>query len=156
MRIALPSLLLLLAAAPAAAETCKYVDKDGNVTYSNIAVKNARKLNCFQEPAPPMPDPATESLSPPSVGTGTGSPQVEPLTQRKRDNDRRQILEEELLQEQQALTDAKQALAEQEALRYGNERNYARVLERLKPFQEAVALHERNVASLKQELANLK
>jgi hypothetical protein len=30
------------------------------------------------------------------------------------------------------------------------------VLDRLKPYQDAVALHEKNVASIKQELANLR
>jgi len=30
------------------------------------------------------------------------------------------------------------------------------VLDRLKPYQEAVSLHEKNVASLKQEMANLR
>ena len=41
-------------------------------------------------------------------------------------------------------------------MRYGDERNYARVQERLKPFQETVAMHEKNIASLQQEIANLK
>jgi len=54
------------------------------------------------------------------------------------------------------LEDAKQALAEQESIRQGDERNYARVLERLKPYQEAVEQHEKNIASIKQELANLR
>jgi hypothetical protein len=65
-------------------------------------------------------------------------------------------LEEQLASEQLALEDARNALAAQESVRYGNERNYARVLERLRPYQDAVAMHEKNVASLKQDLANLR
>jgi len=41
-------------------------------------------------------------------------------------------------------------------VREGSERNYARMQERLKPYQDSVALHEKNIASLKQEIANLK
>ncbi len=67
----------------------------------------------------------------------------------------RQILESELKTEEAALAKAKQALAEQEAIRTGDERNYARVLERLQPFKDNVELHEKNIAALKRELANL-
>ncbi len=41
-------------------------------------------------------------------------------------------------------------------MRHGDERNYQRVLDRLKPFQEAVERHERNVAALKKELGALR
>jgi hypothetical protein len=40
-------------------------------------------------------------------------------------------------------------------VRYGNERNYARVLERLQPYKDNVDLHQKNVEALKRELANL-
>jgi hypothetical protein len=159
MRSLLALLVLWLAAIPALAETCKYVDKDGRTIYSNVTVKNARKIVCFQPPAPlsPESDNARKEGRPAGAGTGDASrARVEPPTQRKRDDDRRRILEEELAREQQALDEARKALAEQEAQRFGDERNYARVLDRLKPYQEAVSMHEKNVASLKQEMANLR
>ena len=40
-------------------------------------------------------------------------------------------------------------------MRYGDERNYARVLERLQKYKDAVELHEKNIDSLRRELANL-
>jgi septal ring factor EnvC (AmiA/AmiB activator) len=67
----------------------------------------------------------------------------------------RDTLENELRQEESMLADAKKKLAEQEAIRSGNEKNYARVLERLKPFQDTVEVHEKNVEALKRELNNL-
>ena len=67
----------------------------------------------------------------------------------------RETLENELTQEQSMLADAKKKLAEQEAIRSGNEKNYARVLERLKPFQDTVEVHEKNVEALKREIGNL-
>ena len=40
-------------------------------------------------------------------------------------------------------------------MRYGDERNYARVLERLQKYKDAVELHQKNVESLRRELLNL-
>ena len=67
----------------------------------------------------------------------------------------REILQQELASEEAALTKAQQALAEQESVRSGNERNYARVLERLQPYQETVQNHQKNIEALQRELANL-
>ena len=61
-----------------------------------------------------------------------------------------------MAREQDALVKAREALAQQEAIRLGEERNYARVIERLKPYQDEVATHEKRVESIKQEVANLK
>jgi hypothetical protein len=73
-----------------------------------------------------------------------------------RNANRRKILESELQNEQQLLADARQKLAEQEGVRDGDERNYARVQERLKPYQEAVDLHTKNIEQLRGELGRLK
>jgi len=73
-----------------------------------------------------------------------------------RNESRRRILESELQNEQQLLSGAKEKLAEQEAIRSGDERNYERVLERLKPYQEAVNQHTRNIEQLQGELGRLK
>ncbi|HTS52614.1 MAG TPA: DUF4124 domain-containing protein [Burkholderiales bacterium] len=155
MRYLFPPFILCLCAAPALADTCKYVDNEGRTIYSNVPIKNARKLTCFQEPAPP-PEAKPRSEQAPSGASDAGQKRVEPGTQRKRDDDRRKILEDELAREQKGLEDAKKALAEQQAQRTGDERNYARVQERLKPLQEAVSTHEKNISSLRQELLNLK
>ena len=53
------------------------------------------------------------------------------------------------------LADARKKLSEQEATRGGDEKNYARVLDRLKPYQDTVEVHEKNVEALKRELSNL-
>lgn len=156
MRPLLALLVLSLAATSAPAETCKYVDDEGHIIYSNIPIKRARKVTCFQPPAPLPEPPSARGEGPASGANDAGRPRVEPSTQRRRDEDRRKILEDELAREQKALDDARRALAEQQAERSGEERNYSRVQERLKPFQEAVATHEKNIASIKQELASSK
>jgi len=73
-----------------------------------------------------------------------------------RSGNRRRILESELQNEQQLLSDARQKLTEQEGIREGDERNYARVLERLKPYQESVTQHTKNIEQLRSELGRLK
>jgi hypothetical protein len=146
------TLIALLAATPAAAETCKYVDKDGRVTYSNVPIKGARKVSCF---APPRA-PAASAPAPGEATAPAPQPRVDNNTQRARDDERRRILESELAAEEEQLAQAQKALAEQESIRQGDERNYARVLERLKPYQDAVAQHEKNVGSIRQEISNLR
>jgi hypothetical protein len=67
----------------------------------------------------------------------------------------REILEKELASEQADLARARQTLAEQESVREGDERNYARVLERLQPYRDRVETHEKNIEALRRELLNL-
>ena len=157
MRSLLILLVPLLAAAPALAETCKYVDNEGRIIYSNVPIKNARKIACFQPPAPPPPQPSARPAVPPDAGASrqrTSAGRARHPTQARPRSPSRSS-KSELAREQKALDDARKALAEQEALRSGDERNYARVQERLKPFQDTVAAHEKNIASIRQEIANL-
>jgi hypothetical protein len=67
----------------------------------------------------------------------------------------RQTLEKELQQEEAMLADAKRKLVEQEQIRTGDERNYARVEERLQPYKDQIELHNKNIEALKRELANV-
>lgn len=139
-------------ALPAWADVYKCVDDDGHVTYTNT--KPSAKAKCAalsrDQRVSTVPGRATNTPSPP------GFPKVDGDTQRARDSDRRKILEQELATEQKNLDQAKKELAEQEAIRTGNERNYQRVLDRLQPFKDKVALHERNLEALKKEIGNLR
>jgi hypothetical protein len=149
------AVFLLCVAASAAGETCKYLDKEGRVTYSNVPLKGAKKVQCFEPPPVPMPPLQPEKASAPRKTDAPGeAPKVDQQTQRKRDVDRRRILEQELADEEGKLSEARKALLEQQSMRSGDERNFQKVLERLKPYQDAVAQHEKNIQSIKQELAN--
>jgi hypothetical protein len=151
-------LALALTQSTAWAETCKYLDSEGRIIYSNTPntpPKGSSKVKCFEDPVGrPAPPPPQNSDA-----NAAGSPKttrISPDTQKSRDVDRRRILQQELADETQQLAQAKVQLAEQEAVRNGNERNYERVLERLKPYQDAVATHERNLEAIQREIANLK
>lgn len=137
----------------ASADVYKCVDDDGHVTYTNT--KPGPKAKCTQlsrdQRVSTVPGRAT-----PSAPSPAGFPKVDGDTQKARDNDRRKILDQELATEQKNLDQAKKELAEQETIRTGDERNYQRVLDRLQPFKDKVALHERNIEALKKEIGNLK
>ena len=154
-------LALALLQSVAWAETCKYTDSEGRIIYSNTPSsppKGATKVKCFEDPVPkPAASGTANSDAKSSAGEAKSKlPRVSGNTQKARDDERRRILEQELADETAQLAQAKQDLAAQEAVRDGNERNYERVLQRLKPFQEAVALHEHNIEAIRREIANLK
>jgi len=67
----------------------------------------------------------------------------------------KETIEKELTQEEAMLADARKKLSEQEAIRTGDEKNYAKALERIQPYKDTVEVHEKNVEALKRELANL-
>ncbi len=154
----MPRLLLLLTllAGTAHAQVFKCVDAEGRVTYTNDR-NAAQGCTALSQDLPVSSVPSRPAAAtPPASATPGDFPRVAPGSQRERDNTRRQILEEELAQEERALADASKALAEQEAVRHGNERNYQRVLDRLQPFKDKVELHQRNVDAIKRELRGLR
>ena len=130
------------------------VDEDGHKTFSNVKPSGKGVKCTAMDLAPstsvPAPKPAAK------VPTPANFPKVGENAQKERDNDRRRILEGELAAEQKNLEQAKKDLAEQEAVRSGDERNYQRLLERLEPFKNKVALHERNIEAIQKEIAKLR
>ena len=138
----------------ARAEMWKCIDADGNTRYTNVRaeVKGCKPLNL--EPPNMAPAPAAAARAPQQKPANF--PSVDSETQKQRDSGRRKILEQELAQEQQQLDAAQKQLAEQQEIRLGTEKNFARVEERLKPFDTRVKLHESNIESLKRELGNIK
>lgn len=147
---------MLLLARPAAAqertEIYKCVDASGRAAYTNDKRETegrkcqlvTTQINVAPPPAPPKQTRAPSSF-----------PRESAAERANAKGRQREILEKELAAEEADLAKAKQALAQQEAVRTGEERNYARVLERLQPFKDRVETHEKNVEALKRELANL-
>ncbi len=140
----------------ASADICMYRNAAGEITYSNVAdapPKNATKIRCFKEEK----EPAASTAKPqPKPKAGSNFPSVDKKTQRKRDDDRRNILEQELAAERNRLEVALQQLKEQESVRLANERDYQRYVDRVQPFRDAVANHERNVQAIQSEINNMR
>lgn len=131
-------------------------DKDGRTTLTNqqadTAGKDCRVVHQQRVTVVPgvaAPKSAAKSPSPAGFPKESASDRASAKTKQ------RETLERELVQEQAMLADSRKKLAEQEAIRTGDEKNYARVLERLKPFRDSVEVHEKNVEALKREIANL-
>lgn len=147
--------LLATASLPASAEIYKCTDGAGHVTYSNVATRGCAKMNL--DPVSTMPG----AKAAPKTPTPAGFPRVEENTQRARDNDRRKILEQELVTEQKNLEEAKKKLAEgeialpQERMQ-GGAINQAKVQERVQPLRDQVRLHERNLEAINKEIQNLR
>jgi len=139
-------LFLVLGLEPAHAQMFKCVDAVGKVTYSNdrVSGKGCKQLSNEQSVS-------TISMRPnPSQAT---FPKISDEAQKERDKARRNVLEKELESEQSGLEEARSKLAEQEAVRYGDEKNYQRTLDRLQPYKDAVERRERNVEALTKELS---
>jgi hypothetical protein len=140
------------------AEIYKQVDKQGRVTYSNVPLKGAKKLDLEPLGSFPAPPGKSKTSPAPQGAAPQGTPnKVDVETQKKRDDVRRKILEQELADEEKLLTQAKQEYNSGEPERLGDEKhNYQKYLDRVEKLKETVALHERNVAALKQELTTVR
>jgi len=110
----------------------------------------SREINVVPAQKPtPVPRAAPRETAPRDA-----FPRESPSTQASAKERQREILEKELASEQELLAKARQELADQEATRSGDERNYARVLERLQPYKDNVDLHQKNIEALRRELGN--
>jgi hypothetical protein len=151
---------LIVAATPALAQIWSCRDKDGKTHVTNIR-EDTQGMDCrvVEERVTVVPGgPSSSSAPAPRARVApapSGFPKESPAKRASAKEKQRQILEQELEQERELLERSKKALAEHEAVRYGDERNYARVLARLKPYQDTVELHQKNVEALERELALL-
>ena len=166
----------------------KHVDESGRVTYSNKPMKGATVLEL--DPITTIPaGPAASLQSAPGADknaprvmpakltvTKPSLASVDPQLQRKRDDDRRRILEQELADEEKSLASARDALLlEQQnptliaAVRVAQQAtdptpsqlaemraNIDKASGRIRGLQSTVAEHEKNVEALKKELGALK
>jgi hypothetical protein len=128
------ALLLFVLAGPVLAAPVKCVDAQGKVTYIDETAPGAEK--CKPITGSTVVVPADKPAASPSPVQPDNS-----LEQKR----------QHIADAEAKLAQAKQQLAEQEAVREGNERNYARVLERLAPYQAAVEAAEKELERAKAE-----
>ena len=139
-----------LGAMPARAqvtEIFKCYDENGRPLYtSDKRDTRGKKCELVSREVNVVPAPPARSAS---------FPKESPSQRASAKGRQREILEKELASEQQLLAKAQKDLADQEAIRTGDERNYARVLERLQPYKDSVETHQKNIEALQRELSNL-
>lgn len=145
MKLLLPAITLLLPLTAAASTLYKCTDESGGVLFTNQKTSQKHCIVLSQQTPPPVASGGGKQRSA-ATPTPGDFPRVSGNEQRARDSDRRAILDKELASELQNVDKAKRALFDA-----GNQ-----PAEKLQPLRDTVALHERNVESLKKELGNLR
>lgn len=164
--LTLPILLAaswLVVSVPAGAQDIfKCADVDGRVLYSNVPTKNCRKIVLEPVNVAPAAKAAPKQGGQASQASPGNFPKVDTQTQKARDGDRRRILESELAAEEKLVEQARKDLAEQEAVVLPNERmqggaiSGGKVQERVQPYRDKLALHQRNIEAIRKEIGNLR
>jgi len=146
--------LLLALALPASAQTIyRCTDANGGMLISNTRVDKSCKAVVLP-PDSSLPAPRTKPSGAAANPSPAGFPRVQEDAQKARDTDRKRILEQELAGEQRSLDQAQRELSDQDSLR-GRDAS-ASALDRLQPYRDRVAQHERNIIAIQKELSGLR
>lgn len=149
-----PFLLCLILAAPVQADIYKYVDENGQVTFTDVYKKGAQRIVLPGAPAPLPPAPKRPARA--SSAGPANFPRIDASTQKRRDDIRRQVLQDEIAGERRNADEARRQLTLGERLQPGERATDASYLNRVTRLRASVQQHEQNVASIQRELANLK
>ena len=162
MKQQLVGLLLLTAAAGfvhAQSEVYLCVDDSGKKEYKNTGLtKGCKKVDLpgiTMIPAPAK-KPVAQTAAAKPASSPSDFPKVDGGMQKTRDNDRKQILLDEMKNEEQKLANLKKEFNDGEPERQGGERNYAKYQERVAAMKEDISRTEKNIEALKREISNLK
>ncbi len=150
-----PLLLCLILAAPAQAEIYKYVDENGQVTFTDVFKKGGKRIEL-----PGAPVPAARAGKAPTKASYKPSPadfpRIDAGTQKRRDDIRRQVLQDEISGEKRNAEEARRQLALGERLQPGERATDATYRSRVNKLRATLQQHEQNIVSIQRELANLK
>ncbi len=110
--------------------------------------RGCRRLDL--EPLSQIPGPALQAKADPAF------PRIDSQVQKRRDQDRMQILMDEVRAEENKLTELRKQYQNGEPERLGSERNYAKYQERVAMMRDEIARTEKNIEALKREIGQLK
>ncbi len=154
---------LLMASSMARADTTIYkcVDADGRIEFTDSAKKNCKALDLpssIPAPAKVRSAPAAAGARAPTQAAASPAdfPKVSNYQQKARDDERRDILNDELRNEEKKLAELRRDFNGGEPERQGNEKNYAKYQERVIQMKDNIGRAEKNVDALKREIANIK
>ncbi|MBV8633273.1 MAG: DUF4124 domain-containing protein [Burkholderiaceae bacterium] len=158
--LTLLALMGAIGSAYADGEIYKCVNANGTVEFKNTGpVKDCKKLQLegiSVIPAPPKHNVGsgmqTTALKSTSSTSPSDFPRVDSGTQKARDNDRRQILLDEMKSEQDKLAALKKDYNDGQPERQGNEANYLKYQERVTAMRDDIARTEKNIEALQREL----
>lgn len=151
--------LMLAQQAFAQSDVYLCIDANGKKEYRNVGnVKGCKRVELPYMNVVPAPTTAKKTAAPKAnVASAPASfPKVDDATQKARDSDRRQILNEELKAEEQKLLGLKKEYNNGEVERRPEERLPAQYMERVNNLKNDIARSEKNIEALKREIGNLK
>lgn len=162
--VAVSIAVTFVASAPSWAQIYKIVDPvTGAVEYTNQPRKGAVRLNTGDTLSEiPTGNKASKGTavkvsSTANLSSGSSSASVDASTQKTRDGTRRQVLVDELASEEKLLGEARSSFNNGKPLPLADEGiGSPKYIDRVKQIEKTLRHHERNVASLKKELDNLK
>ena len=147
------ALFFVAFAVPASAQTIyRCTDANGGMLISNTRIDKSCKA-VVSSPDSTLPAPKARASGAAANPSPAAFPKVQEDTQKARDGDRKRILEQELAGEQRSLDQAQRELAEQQSVR-ASESPAAR--DRVQPYRDRVAQHERNIVAIQKELSSLR
>ncbi|EKU81636.1 DUF4124 domain-containing protein [Massilia timonae] len=164
------AMFALLFCASAQAQIYRCLDANGRPLYTDTKVGKCQLIDTGYSSPPaaskPIPAPRSSSASggsgsasapsPAAASTPSGFPRVDNVVQRARDDERREILGDELRIEERKLADLRKEFNNGEPERQGNERNYAKYQERVASMRDEINRTERNIEALRREIGNIR
>jgi len=151
--------LALLLSASAQAQIYRCTDAAGRPLYTDTKVGNCQLIDTGPSrpsASAPIPAPRGGTVSTVQTPAPANFPRVDNAQQKARDDERREILGDELRSEEQKLAALKKTFNNGEPERQGNERNYAKYQERVANMREDINRAERNVEALRREIGNIR
>ena len=149
-------LLCLILVAPAQAEIYKYIDESGNVTFTDVYKKGAKRIDIPGAPESFQSRGKSSGKRASATPSPADFPRIDAGTQKRRDDIRRQVLQDEINGERKNAAEARRQLALGERLAPGERTTDASYQNRVKSLRNSVQQHDQNVVSIQRELANLK
>ncbi|MQR02404.1 DUF4124 domain-containing protein [Glaciimonas soli] len=164
MKRLLPILIALnacfLVNSAAHAQSTVYVcESNGVKEYKNTGdTKGCKKadlpaLTITHDKAPSSGDNTARRAASATPATPSDFPKVDGGTQKKRDDDRRQILQDELAAKQKKMADLQSVYNNGAPERQGNEHNYAKYQERVATMKDDINRTQQDIDALNRELA---
>ena len=154
MRTLLLSLCIFFVPVYAQAEIYKYVDENGEVTFTDVYKKGSKRIDL---PALPnyggggkLQKRASYQPSP------SNFPRIDAATQQKRDDIRRQVLQDEVETERKNAEEARRQLAIGERLQPGEKVSDSTYVNRVKKLRATISEHDQNISAIQREINNLK
>lgn len=141
----------------AQAEIYKYVDENGEVTFTDVYKKGSKRIDLpglpgnlshggggkLQKRASYQPSPSN-------------FPRIDAATQQRRDDIRRQVLQDEVASERKNADEARRQLAIGERLQPGEKVSDSTYVNRVKRLRSTITEHDQNVSAIQREINNLK